>query len=193
MGFEKEFSIKPVHLRILSHCQYFIMVIETNKVVLVHYTLQEGDAKGQLIESTEGGEPLGFIFGTGMMIPDFEKNLSGKKAGDTFAFGIKSADAYGEYDKSAVVVVPKNAFEIDPEMAKEIFVEGNVLPLQDQMGNPMDGLIVETTETTIKLDFNHPMAGVDLYFTGNVQNVREATPEEISHGHIHGEGGHHHH
>ena len=89
------------------------MIVENNKVVLCHYTLREGDAAGQLIESTEGGEPLGYIHGVGMMIPLFEHNLSGKKAGDEFAFGIAAEDAYGEYDDEALTEIPKTAFNLE--------------------------------------------------------------------------------
>jgi FKBP-type peptidyl-prolyl cis-trans isomerase SlyD len=168
------------------------MVIAENKVVLVHYTLTEGSATGEAIESTLGGEPLGFIFGVGSMIPDFEKNLEGKKAGDAFSFGIKAADAYGEHDDTAVVDIQKSAFGIDEKTASEIFIIGEVLPLQDHEGNPMDGLVRDVTETTVTIDFNHPMAGVDLYFTGHIDSVRDASSEELEHGHVHGAGGHHH-
>ena len=168
------------------------MVIENNKVVLCHYTLREGDAAGQLIESTEGGEPLGYIHGVGMMIPLFEQNLMGKKAGDEFAFGIVATDAYGEYDDEALAEIPKEAFNLEGVNPDDVFVEGEVLPLQDENGQAMQGIIVEVAETTVKIDFNHPMAGVNLYFTGHVDTVRDATAEELEHGHVHGAGEHNH-
>jgi FKBP-type peptidyl-prolyl cis-trans isomerase SlyD len=168
------------------------MIISNNTVVLCHYTLREGEASGQLIESTEGGEPLGYIHGIGMMIPLFEEYLAGKKAGDDFAFGIPAAQAYGEYDEEGVNEIPKAAFNLGEVNPDEIFIEGEVLPLQDENGNPMQGLIVEVTPETVKIDFNHPMAGVNLYFTGYIESVREATAEELVHGHVHGTGGHNH-
>lgn len=168
------------------------MTIEPNKVVLVHYTLTEGTAEGNHIESTQGGEPLGFIFGVGMMIPQFEANLSGLKAGDEFAFGIKAADAYGEYDESALVEVPKNMFETDGKIPDGLLEIGNVLPLTDQEGNHFQAAVSWVGLDKVKLDFNHPMAGVDLFFTGKVETVREADPTELAHGHVHGNGGHHH-
>ena len=119
------------------------MVIENNKVVLCHYTLREGEAAGQLIESTEGGEPLGYIHGVGMMIPLFEQNLAGKNAGDEFAFGIAAADAYGEYDEEAVTEILKAAFNLEGVNPDDIFIEGEMLPLQDENGNPMQGIIME--------------------------------------------------
>jgi FKBP-type peptidyl-prolyl cis-trans isomerase SlyD len=168
------------------------MTIEPNKVVLVHYTLTEGTADGNVIESTQGGEPLGFIYGVGMMIPDFERNLSGLQAGDKFAFGIKAAEAYGEYDQSALVEVPKNIFEVDGKIPDNLLEVGNVLPLTDQEGNHFQGMVAWVGLDKVKLDFNHPMAGVDLFFTGHVESVRDADPSELEHGHVHGAGGHQH-
>lgn len=168
------------------------MVIEPNKVVSVHYTLTEGTAEGQLVESTQGNEPLSFIFGIGAMIPDFEQQLSGMKAGDTFAFGIPAANAYGVYDESAVVEVPKNIFEMEGKIPEGLLEIGNTLPLTDQDGNHFQGMVAWVGLETVKVDFNHPMAGVDLFFTGNVEAVREAEANELEHGHVHGAGGHQH-
>lgn len=168
------------------------MIIEKNKAVFVHYTLTEGTAEGALVESTENSEPLGFIFGIGMMIPDFESNLAGKKSGDDFEFGIPAARAYGEYDKNMLVDIPKGVFEVDGKIEDGLLEIGNVLPLMDQEGNHLQGMVAAVGADTVKVDFNHPMAGVDLYFRGRVDKVREAEAEELSHGHIHGPGGHHH-
>jgi FKBP-type peptidyl-prolyl cis-trans isomerase SlyD len=165
------------------------MIIANNTVVLCHYTLREGSETGPLIESTEGGEPLGYIHGIGMMIPLFETNLAGKQAGDAFSFGIKAADAYGEYNENAAEEIPKAAFNLEGVVADDVFVEGQVLPLEDQDGNQMQGIITQVSAETIVVDFNHPMAGVDLHFVGHVQGVRAATQLEITHGHVHGEGG----
>jgi len=169
------------------------MTIEQNKVVAVHYTLNEGTAEGQLVESTHGGEPLAFIYGVGSMIPAFEANLAGLSTGDTFAFGIPAAQAYGEYDETALVEVPKQIFEHEGKIPEGLLEVGNVLPLQDQEGNRMQGMVAWVGLEKVKLDFNHPMAGVDLFFTGHVETVRDAEAAEIEHGHVHGAGGHHHH
>ncbi len=168
------------------------MVIEANKVVSVHYTLTEGTAEGQLVETTEGKEPLLFIFGTGMMIPDFEHNLAGKKVGDKFSFGIAADKAYGPYDQAALIEVPRAIFEEDGKVPDGLLEIGNMLPLQDQDGNQLTGMVAAVGEEKVKLDFNHPMAGVDLYFTGHVAALRDADPSELAHGHVHGPGGHHH-
>jgi FKBP-type peptidyl-prolyl cis-trans isomerases 2 len=112
------------------------MTISQNKVVAVHYTLNEGSAEGQLVESTNGGNPLEFIFGIGMMIPAFEENLKDLKMGDTFAFGIPAAQAYGEYDDNALVEVPKQIFEHEGKIPDGLLEVGNVLPLQESRGQP---------------------------------------------------------
>jgi len=168
------------------------MTIELNKVVAVHYNLNEGTAEGQLVESTNGGEPLAFIYGVGMMIPAFEANLAGLSIGDTFAFGIPAAEAYGIYDETALVEVPKQIFEHEGKIPDGLLEVGNVLPLQDQEGNRLQGMVAFVGLETVKLDFNHPMAGVDLFFTGHVESVRDAEPSELEHGHVHGAGGHQH-
>jgi FKBP-type peptidyl-prolyl cis-trans isomerase SlyD len=127
-----------------------------------------------------------------MMIPAFEANLKDLKKGDTFAFGIPAAQAYGEYDDNALVEVPKQIFEHEGKIPDGLLEVGNVLPLQDQEGNRLQGMVAWVGLDKVKLDFNHPMAGVDLFFTGHVESVREADPSELAHGHVHGPGGHHH-
>ncbi len=168
------------------------MVIEEKKVVLVHYTLTENDAEGETIETTDNREPLAFIYGVGMMIPDFEAQLKGMKSGDKFAFGIKAANAYGEYDETALVEVPKSMFETDGKIPDGLLEVGRVIPLTDQEGNRFQGTVAWIGLEKVKLDFNHPMAGVNLFFTGHVEQIRDADPAELEHGHVHGTGGHHH-
>ena len=127
-----------------------------------------------------------------MMIPDFERNLVGMKEGDKFAFGIVAANAYGEYDDNALVEVAKNMFEDEGKIPEGLLEVGNMLPLQDQEGNRLNGMVAWVGEDKVKLDFNHPMAGVDLFFTGHVESLREADAAELEHGHVHGAGGHQH-
>jgi FKBP-type peptidyl-prolyl cis-trans isomerase SlyD len=169
------------------------MIIEKNKAVLVHYALTEGTEGGQPVENTAGGEPLGFIFGLGMMIPAFEAHLAGLKTGDKFKFGIPAGEAYGEYDPQAMVDVEIGSFAgTDGKIPEGLLQVGRMLPMQDQDGNRMNGMIAAVGENAVKIDFNHPMAGTDLFFSGHVESIREATSDEISHGHLHGEGGHTH-
>ncbi|MBV6655568.1 MAG: FKBP-type peptidyl-prolyl cis-trans isomerase [Mameliella sp.] len=165
------------------------MKIDKHTVVTLHYRLQEKSAEGDLVEETFGGDPLVFLNGVGAMIPKFEEELSGMEKGDTFAFGIPSADAYGDYDPEAIAPIPVAAFVVDGQRADDLLQVGRVIPMRDDDGNQLIGTIMEIGEEEVKMNFNHPMAGVDLYFSGTIEDVREATPSEIDHGHVHGKGG----
>lgn len=170
------------------------MKIEKNKVVALTYDLHSsiGETKEHThVESTESGNPLVFLFGAGNMIPDFEKNLEGKSAGDSFEFSIGSGNAYGENDPSAIVNVPVDIFKVDGVVDLKLLQTGNIIPLSDNEGNRMNGKVVKIDGENVLMDFNHPLAGHDLHFKGKISEVREATAEEISHGHVHtGHGGH---
>ncbi len=168
------------------------MVIEQNTVVSLHYRLTESTVTGELVEETFGSEPLVFLFGAGQMIPEFERQLAGKAAGDQFAFGIKSDEAYGPHDPNAVVPLPMSTFEVDGEVDAEMLEIGTVIPMSDDQGNRLNGIVKEVNSEEVVIDFNHPMAGTDLYFTGTIESLRAATAEEVEHGHVHGPGGHHH-
>jgi len=165
-------------------------MIEKNKVVTLNYKLTEA-GKSEEIESTYGGQPLMFIYETGSMLPKFEENLKDLNQGDKFNFVLKAADAYGEVIESAVTEIPKTAFSQDGKVDESIMVLGKVLPMQDKDGNRFDGIIVEINDDTIKMDFNHPLAGFDLNFEGEISEIREATELELEHGHLHPEGDDH--
>jgi FKBP-type peptidyl-prolyl cis-trans isomerase SlyD len=161
------------------------------KVISLTYELRAGDAQGELIETANKENPAQFLFGTGNLIEDFERNVKDLDAGDSFEFSIKSENAYGKSNPEAVVDLPKSAFMIDGQMADELLEVGKVVPMRDQQGNPLNGKIVEIGEETVKMDFNHPLADMDLHFKGEVLDTREATEEEVSHGHVHtGKDGH---
>lgn len=145
-----------------------------------------------MIEETTGSEPLTYLQGIGQMIPEFERQLEGKRPGDRFSFGIQSTDAYGEYEEDAKVDIPIETFMIDGELAKDLLVVGKTIPMRDQDGGMIYGTVLHVGEEEVGMDFNHPMAGVDLYFSGTIEAVRAATSSEIEHGHVHGPGGHHH-
>ncbi|MCB0632174.1 MAG: FKBP-type peptidyl-prolyl cis-trans isomerase [Saprospiraceae bacterium] len=168
------------------------MKIGKHTVVTLHYKLQEGSAEGELIEETTGGDPLVYLQGIGQMIPEFERQLTGKGPGDTFAFGIESAEAYGDYEEEAKVKIPIETFIIDGELATDLLQVGRTIPMRDDEGSMIYGTVLEVGDKEVFMDFNHPMAGVDLFFTGQIEEVRAATPTEIDHGHVHGPGGHHH-
>ena len=162
-----------------------------NKVISVNYNLFKDTAEGEMIESTEGKAPLTFLSGLGQMIPDFENNVANLNVGDDFSFGIKSENAYGTKTDEAIMELPQDIFMQDGKLVDEV-KPGNMLPLQDQNGGVVPAIVVKINETTVTMDLNHPLADQDLHFTGNVVEVREATEDEISHGHVHGEGGVHH-
>lgn len=168
------------------------MKIDKNKVVSLLYELHVGNANGELVEKVDPAEPFVFIFGTGGLLPEFESNLLGKEAGDKFEFGIKSENAYGNIALEAIVDLPKSIFMVNGELATEMLQVGNMVPMRDQQGHPLHGKVLAVEIETVKMDFNHPMAGKDLFFTGEILEVRNATEEELCHGHVHGPGGHHH-
>lgn len=168
------------------------MKIGKHTVVTLHYKLQESNASGDLIEETTGSEPLVFLQGVGQMIPEFERQLEGKATGDTFAFGIKSSDAYGEYNDEAKIKIPIETFMVDGKLATELLQEGKTIPMRDQEGNMIYGTVLDVGEKEVGMDFNHPMAGMDLYFSGKIEEIRAATATEIEHKHVHGPGGHQH-
>lgn len=168
------------------------MQITKNTVVSLSYVLKRDDAKGEIIEETRENDPLVFLFGIGQMLPKFEEHLSTLKAGDDFEFTLASDDAYGEMDQDAIIDLDKSIFEVDGKIDLEMLAIGNVIPMRDEQGHMMQGTVVSVGSDLVRMDFNHPMAGNVLHFKGNVIEVREATAEELSHGHAHGAGGHHH-
>ena len=165
------------------------MKIEKHTVATVTYSLE---VDGEFVEKADNENPLTFLAGVGMMIPGFEQQLAGKEAGDTYDITVAPEDAYGTTDPEAIIDLPKSVFAIDGEIQEDMLVEGNVVPLQDQNGTPFQGVILEVGEDTVKVDMNHQLAGKTLHFKGEVLEVRQATKDEISHGHVHGAGGHHH-
>ncbi|SHJ51907.1 FKBP-type peptidyl-prolyl cis-trans isomerase SlyD [Hymenobacter daecheongensis DSM 21074] len=168
--------------------------ISPNKVVTITYDLSVTDENQEkvLVESAEADAPMVFLFGQSGLPEEFESQLDGKKAGDSFKFSLTPEQAYGEYDQQAVVDIPKDVFKVDGQIDEEMLQEGNFLPMADNQGNHMQGKVVEIGSDTVKMDFNHPLAGMVMHFDGKVADVREATQEEMDHGHVHGEGGHHH-
>jgi FKBP-type peptidyl-prolyl cis-trans isomerase SlyD len=168
------------------------MQITKNTVVSLSYILKRDDTKGEIIEETRAGDPLVFLFGNGQMLPKFEEHLSTLKTGDDFEFTLASDDAYGEMDQDAIIDLDKSIFEVDGKIDLEMLAIGNVIPMRDDQGNMMQGTVESVGDDLVRMDFNHPMAGNVLHFKGNVIEVREASAEELSHGHVHGAGGHHH-
>ncbi len=163
------------------------MNIEKDAVVGVNYVLE---VEGQQLDAS-GDNPLMYLHGHGMMIPGFEKQLTGLAEGDTFDFVVEAKEGYGELNDNAIAELDKAIFLVDGSMSTEVF-EGAQLQLTNQDGQPMAGVVKAIGEDTVTMDFNHQLAGKDLHFTGSIANLRAATDEEINHGHVHGPGGHNH-
>ncbi len=165
------------------------MEITKEKVVSITYELRKDGENGEVVETVSNDNPLTFIYGVGGMLPKFEENLDGMKAGEEFRFGLNSEDAYGPVVENAVVDVPIDVFQVDGQVDQNLLQIGNMVPMMDNSGNRLNGKIIDIQEQSVKMDFNHPMAGEDLYFSGSVTDVRDATDEELAHGHVHGNGG----
>lgn len=134
---------------------------------------------GQVADKATIEKPLEFFFGLGMLLPDFEKNIDGKKAGDKFAFVLTPENGYGEINAEAVIELPKDIFMVDGKVVEEATTVGNVLPMGDNQGNRMMGTVKEVKDDVIVMDFNHPMAGKTLNFEGEIVSVSEASDEEV--------------
>jgi FKBP-type peptidyl-prolyl cis-trans isomerase SlyD len=156
------------------------MLISANKVAAIHYTLTDND--GKILDSSAGRDPLYYIHGIGNLIPGMEEGLEGKKKGDKFNIKVSPEKGYGVKDDNLTQQVPRSAFG-DQKVEVGMQFQTN------------QGGVVTVTKVgleSITVDANHPLAGVELNFAVEVIEIREATSEEISHGHVHGAGGHHH-
>ena len=161
------------------------MTISNEKVVTLVYQLKVDNSEGDVVETVKEDKPFVFLYGAGLMLPKFEENLSGLKAGDKFEFTLKAEDAYGLATEDAVMDLPKNLFEVEGKIEDGLLEEGNVIPMQNNEGQKFNGVVVEVKDESVIMDFNHPLAGDDLFFTGHIMEVREATKEEVEHGHVH--------
>lgn len=156
------------------------MKIEKNSWVSIVYELRERDRDGRVIEAIDENRPLTFIYGTGRLLPAFEANLFSLTKGEGFMFGLDSESAYGSRREEMIVNVPVAVFETDGKINEDICQVGNEVPMMDSDGNPLNGVINEITDTFVKMDFNHPMAGRDLFFSGRIIEVRNATDQELA-------------
>lgn len=159
------------------------MKIEKDRVVHFHYTVSE---QGQEpLESSEGRDPLAILFGHNNIIPGLEKALEGREAGEKFEVDVAAADAYGQRQEGLTQRVPKKYFK------EARLVPGMQTVLPTNFG-PRAVTIEKVGMSVVDVDLNHPMAGKDLHFAVEIVDVREAAPEEVEHGHVHGDGGHAH-
>lgn len=168
------------------------MTIQDKMVVSLNYKLSNHKT-GEKIEETTPENPMVFLYGVGGIIPQFEENIIGKSVGDSFEFHIAAENAYGIADDEQIAMIPVDVFRDEAgKFDEEYFTVGAMIPMSDSEGNHLRGTILEVTPELVKMDFNHPLAGTDLHFVGTIVEIREATEEELAHGHVHGPGGHHH-
>jgi FKBP-type peptidyl-prolyl cis-trans isomerase SlyD len=169
--------------------------IDLKQVVAISYELgiSEGDVnEPSMIETTSAEDPMLFLFGESGLPEQFEQELKGKTAGDTFDFVILPEYGYGAHSDDDVVMLPLEVFYVEGKLDREVVQPGRTLPMNDGEGNIVRGTVLEVGQTGVLMDFNHPLAGKTLHFKGKIESVRPATPEEIAHGHVHGPGGHQH-
>lgn len=164
-------------------------IIKKDKVVSLTYQLRLNSKSGDVVESLNEDSPLTFLFGRGSLLPRFEENIEGLEVGENFDFDLPCEDAYGTLNEDAIVEVPKMAFEVNGKIDESLLQLGNTIPMQDSDGNKLNGIVKGINGDSVTMDFNHPLAGSHLYFTGKVTSIREATEDELHHGHAHYEGG----
>ncbi len=160
------------------------MEITADRVVLIHYTLK--DDSGAVVDSSAGGEPLAYIQGHGNLVAGLEKALEGREEGDKVQVCVAPAEGYGLHDAKLIQRIPKRSLQGSGEIKKGMQFQGQT----------PEGMRVFTVTAVVgdmvTLDGNHPLADKSLNFDVEILSVREATTEELEHGHVHGAGGHHH-
>ncbi len=155
------------------------MQISSHKAVYIHYTLKNGE--GELLDKSPAAEPLGYVHGTGNIIPGLESALDGKSEGDKLNVRVAPDDAYGARDEGLVQDVPRGAFQ-----GVEDIEPGMRFQAESNQGHRVV-TVTAVTEEVVTVDGNHPLAGETLVFDVEVERVRDATAEEIDHGHVHPE------
>lgn len=161
------------------------MQIGKNKVVTLDYTLT--NPAGEQLDTSQGGEPLAYLHGIGQIIPGLERALDGHADGDALTIVIPPDEAYGARRDALVQAVPRKSFGNVPDIAPGMQFQANT-----QHG-PRIVTVTKVDGDEVTVDANHPLAGITLHFDVKIVGVRDATPEELAHGHVHGPGGHHHH
>jgi FKBP-type peptidyl-prolyl cis-trans isomerase SlyD len=157
--------------------------VSDGHVVSMEYTLK---VDGEVTDTSEGHEPLEYVHGAGNIIPGLECEMIGMTVGESKDVVVAAVDGYGEEDNKAFMDVPREEFPKDIPMKV-----GTELQVQNQAGQPMYARIDTVGDKTVRLDFNHPLAGKELHFSVKVVGLRDATDEEKEHGHVHGSGHHH--
>jgi len=153
------------------------MQASTDKVVSMHYTLTAPD--GEVLDSSQGKDPLVYLHGHGNIIPGLETQLAGKSAGDKLVAEVPAAEGYGEHNPERIVEAARSQFPPDAELEAGMRFQANTPQ------GPQVAQIIKVEDETVTVDTNHPLAGVDLKFDVEITDVRDATKEEIDHGHVH--------
>ncbi len=154
------------------------MKVGEKKFVSLSYQLH---ADGVFADEATRENPLKFVFGAGFLLPKFEEHIAGLESGDRFTFTLTADEGYGQVNPQMVIDVPKDAFMVNGAIEEGLLTVGNQIPMMTSSGQPLLGHVVEVNEKTVKMDFNHPMAGKTLVFTGEIIEVREATEEDYPH------------
>lgn len=160
------------------------MNIIKDKVVSLAYNLKASGLDKD-VENITVDKPFTFIFGSGYLMKEFESKIEGLKTNDTFEFTLTSDEAYGSQNDNAIVDLPQKMFEINGKLDEDLLKIGKIIPMQDNSGKRMEGKVIAVFDDKVKLDFNPPMAGKDLSFKGHVIDIRDATEDELKHGHLH--------
>lgn len=159
------------------------MKIEDKKVVVMTYELE---VDGKIVDSATAEKPLDYIQGMHMLIPKLESTVAGLDEGAAFSCTVLPEEGYGEYDKTQVIDVPKDIFIINGELCETLLQVGKYIPMLNSAGEVCQGMVVEVKSNDVTMDFNLPMAGKTLNFTGTILSVRDATEKELTEG-LHGE------
>ncbi|QZT36983.1 FKBP-type peptidyl-prolyl cis-trans isomerase [Halosquirtibacter xylanolyticus] len=155
------------------------MSIVKDKKVTLTYDLRVESFDADIYESATAENPLQFIYGAGQMLPAFETAIAGLEAGAEFRIQLSIEDAYGDVNEEAVVDLPKSIFEAEGKFDDEKIKVGEMIPMMTSDGRRMTGIVLEVSEETVKMDFNHPLAGEELFFQGKIVSVEEPTVEEL--------------
>ncbi len=158
-------------------------IVGRDKVISIEYTLR--DDGGEILDTSDGAEPLVYLHGHGNIVPGLETALEGKLEGHAAKVSVPPEEGYGVSDPELIFTEPRASFDFEPEV-------GQMLEASDEDGDTYEYAVTAVTPEGVTLDGNHPLAGMTLHFDVKVVGIRDATAEELSHGHVHGHGDHEH-
>jgi FKBP-type peptidyl-prolyl cis-trans isomerase SlyD len=159
--------------------------VANNRVVQFNYTLKTDT--GELLDTSDGVDPLTYLHGASMVVPGLERHMAGHQVGDKFSAVVSPEEGYGEYQEPGPQPVPRTSFPAEAEL-----LVGMSFPVEAKSGERFSVWITDVQDDTVYVDANHPLAGKTLHFDIEIMTIRDATQEEVAHGHPHGPGGHHH-